>query len=575
MQAIANAWLQLLCKMITKVSQGALVQQTEKGNGDVIAIWPQGTKPTPCMIAASQRVLQQTSGEPHRNNPNQNLLAVPITLFDERRGALVLRLPKASEGDLQIAGQLAQWGQAFLQLLIHQQCNTGQQLLIRLLHQALVRPTLQESATAVVSELASCYGCERVSLGLLSKNGIQLLAVSHSASFDARRHELQLLRQAMEEATEQRLNLHSPPKDKESARGQILHAHDLLLQHTHLPAVHTLLLRNRNQIIGALALEETPEHPLSRQTLRLCEHLLALLSPLFAIKQQLAAGPFQQLARSCSHYLSQSLGPNHPRRKLAALVLASLTAMMFLPADYWVHGEATVEGTIKRALVAPQDGYLSTSNVRPGEQVKAGQLLAQLDDRDLRLERQKWASKLRQYNQSYDQALASFDRAQANILNAQVEQAQFQLQLLEEQLNRTRLYAPIGGYIVSDDISQSLGAPVEQGQVLFEVAPLNNYRVQLQIDERDITSVAERQPGRLVLTSLPGEKLNFRVTRITPLAESHQGRNFFRVEGELTAYSQLLRPGMTGSGKIMAGRHSLGWLWFHDILDWLRLSLWL
>lgn len=575
MQAIANAWLHLLCKMISKVSQGVLVQKTETSITDVIASWPEGTKPTPCMIAASRRVLQQAPDKQDRFSPDEGLLAVPIRLSSELEGALVLSLPEASQGDLQIAKRLAQWGQAWLQLLLHQQQNTHHQALIRLLSQALIRPSLRESATALASELANYCRCERVSIGLQSKKVFELLAISNTASFDARNNNLQLLRQAMEEAVEQRLNLHAPAQTKDVDSGLILHAHNQLLQHSGLPGAHTLLLRTPDQIIGAVTLEETPSKPLSPEILCWCEHLLTLLTPLFAIKQQLAVGSLQRLRHTCQQSLKQWLGPNHARRKLVALVVASLAALMWLPADYWVHGEATLEGTIKRALVAPQDGYLSTAHVRPGEQVKTGQLLAQLDDRDLRLERQKWASKLRQFNQNYDQALAHYDRAQANILSAQVEQAQLQLQLLEEQLNRTQLYAPIDGFIVSEDISQSLGAPVQQGQVLFEVAPLNNYRVQLQVDERDITAVAETQSGRLVLTSLPGEKLEFQVTRVTPLAESREGRNYFRVEGQLTAQSRLLRPGMTGSGKIMAGRYSLGWLWFHDIFDWLRLRLWL
>jgi hypothetical protein len=76
-------------------------------------------------------------------------------------------------------------------------------------------------------------------------------------------------------------------------------------------------------------------------------------------------------------------------------------------------------------------------------------------------------------------------------------------------------------------------------------------------------------------SSLPGEILDFTVTHITPISEVREGRNYFRVEAELTSESPLIRPGMTGSGRILAGRRSLGWIWFHDIWHWLRLTLWL
>jgi hypothetical protein len=59
--------------------------------------------------------------------------------------------------------------------------------------------------------------------------------------------------------------------------------------------------------------------------------------------------------------------------------------------------------------------------------------------------------------------------------------------------------ADFDGVVVLGDLSQSLGSPVEKGQVLFEVAPLNSYR-ELRVDERDIAEVAVGQRGPLLLT---------------------------------------------------------------------------
>jgi len=79
---------------------------------------------------------------------------------------------------------------------------------------------------------------------------------------------------------------------------------------------------------------------------------------------------------------------------------------------------------------------------------------------------------------------------------------------------------------------------------------------------------------------------------MTPLSEGSEGRNFFRVEAKFsvsekqveqsptqsstnsTELSQQLRPGMTGSAKIFIERRALGWIWFHDIWNWLRLAFW-
>jgi putative peptide zinc metalloprotease protein len=60
---------------------------------------------------------------------------------------------------------------------------------------------------------------------------------------------------------------------------------------------------------------------------------------------------------------------------------------------------------------------------------------------------------------------------------------------VDEHLERAQLRAPFESLVVSGDLSQSIGVPVERGKVLFEVAPLEAYRVILEVDERDIIMV--------------------------------------------------------------------------------------
>jgi multidrug efflux pump subunit AcrA (membrane-fusion protein) len=153
-------------------------------------------------------------------------------------------------------------------------------------------------------------------------------------------------------------------------------------------------------------------------------------------------------------------------------------------------------------------------------------------------------------------------------------QIQAQLDLLDYKLARTKLVAPFDGVVVSGDLSQALGAPVEKGQVIFEVAPLDAYRIILQVDERDITYLKEKQLGTLVLSSIPDEELYFTVKTITPVSTAKEGKNYFRVEAELEELSQNLRPGMEGVGKVKIGRENLFWIWTYKIINWFRLWVW-
>jgi multidrug efflux pump subunit AcrA (membrane-fusion protein) len=170
--------------------------------------------------------------------------------------------------------------------------------------------------------------------------------------------------------------------------------------------------------------------------------------------------------------------------------------------------------------------------------------------------------------------MAKRDFAQVRIMGARISQAQAEIALLDEQLSRSRIQAPFDGIIMSGDLSQSLGAPVERGQVLFEVAPLDAYRVIVQVDERDIGAIEIGQRGELALSSLPGEVFPLTINTITPVSTAKEGRNYFRVEAQVEKVSKRLRPGMEGVGKVEIGKRKLIWIWTHEMIDWMRLKLW-
>jgi RND family efflux transporter MFP subunit len=233
-----------------------------------------------------------------------------------------------------------------------------------------------------------------------------------------------------------------------------------------------------------------------------------------------------------------------------------------------------MEAAVKRAAVAPFNGYLKGAPVRAGDVVRKGQVLATLDDRELVLERLKWQSQEEQYAQQRAQALAGRNAAQIAIASAQMAQARAQMALLDEQLARTRVLAEFDGVVVTGDLSDSLGSPVERGKVLFEVAPLDAYRVVLQVDERDIADVRVGQRGQILLSAAPHTPIPFTVENITPVSTAREGRNYFRVEARLAETPERLRPGLEGVGKIEVERRLLVWVWTRQVIDWLRLQLW-
>ena len=269
-------------------------------------------------------------------------------------------------------------------------------------------------------------------------------------------------------------------------------------------------------------------------------------------------------------------GPRHPGLKLAAALLAAMLLVVgFWRTDYRVAARTVIEGSTQLAAVAPFDGFIAEAYVRAGDTVTKGQPLARLDDRDLRLERSRWLAEREQLQRKRQVAMAQGDRGAMGVLAAQIDQAEAQLALAEER-SRARSSPRRSTASSSPAISASRSARrSRQGKLLFEVAPLDGYRVVLQVDDRDIVRLADGQRGELVLSSLPGRALPFTVSPVTPVATQRDGRNVFRVEAALDGEPPRgLRPGMEGVGKVDVGQRSLLWIWTHGFVDWLRLALW-
>jgi multidrug resistance efflux pump len=239
-----------------------------------------------------------------------------------------------------------------------------------------------------------------------------------------------------------------------------------------------------------------------------------------------------------------------------------------------IASQALVEGAVQRAAVVPFAGYLRAAPARAGDVVKAGQVLAVLDDRDLLLEQSRWSSELEVSLRKEREAMAGGNAVEQRLAGAQANQARAQLDLAVSKLERVTITAPFDGTVVKGDLSQQLGSPLEQGKVLFELAPLDAWRVILKVDERDIDQVRVGAAGELVLASLPGQTLAFTVRKRTPVAVAEDGRNHFRVEAELGQSAPRLSPNMEGVGKIDAGHASPLWIWTRPLLDWLRLAWW-
>ena len=448
------------------------------------------------------------------------------------------------------------------------------QLLLELLSAAVGSRNYEAATRSFVTETATRLQCDRVSLGIVTNGRVEVTALSHSATFSQKTTLVGAIAGAMEEAFDQRQTVVVPPLP--TTPTQIRRAHDALARQFNSLALCSMPLTDDGLVVGVLTLERGAEQPFDRGMLEVLEALAAVLGPILDLKRRDARWLGGKAWESLRSQLAKLTGPRHVGFKLATLAAAALAACVALATgDYRVTAKTALEGAIQQAATVPFQGYLETAPVRAGDVVQAGQVLATLQDHELKLERLRWQSQRDQLAKEYRQVLADRDAAKVEIKAAELAQAEAQLALAADKLARIQIIAPFAGVIVSGDWSQRLGSPLEEGQVLFEVAPLNDYRVVLQVDDRDMAGLRIGQSGTLLLSSLPHDELSFAVTQITPVSMAKEGRNYFRVEARLTTPpSNRLRPAMEGVGKIAVDQRSLVWIWTHEVLDEARLKLW-
>jgi multidrug resistance efflux pump len=440
--------------------------------------------------------------------------------------------------------------------------------------QVLAATSLQSAAHRLVATLVHDWGCSRASIGLLDGHQLRLLAVSGIEIEQPQAELTQCLLGALNEAVEQGRCLAWPPGD-EPAQATGVWLEQQQLQRLVGGAVATVPLGAAGELIAAVCVERHAGAAWSAAEQAQLEQLLVLAAPALRWMHH-AQQPWH---RRCARELVQGWAAlrqpeRRTRRRLLTAGAAALAFVALVPLEHGVSGRARIEGAEQRALMAPVDGFVKAVHVRPGDRVQTGAPLVDLLDGDLRLERERWGSQLAQHENAYAAAMAKPDRAAASTSLSRISEAQAQLALVDDQLARARVVAPFDALVIQGDLSQSIGAPVRQGDTLLTLATTGHHRVIVEVDEVDIAAVQPGQGGQLSLSSLGFGSEPVIVERITPLARAVEGRNVFEVEARLVEPRADLRPGLLGRAELVVGHRPLLWAWTGHAWDRLRLAWW-
>jgi hypothetical protein len=554
--------------MLPGVTQGAVLN--DAGNESplvALAQWPAQQSVNQVLLETARQAFITDSVQSSMPDEKRLLLALPLQKL-QGQTRMVVAVDVADHVNRKaLIQQLLEWGQRWLKLLVAEQCGGDQTSYLPVLDQALQIESLQGAVTAVATTVAKQLDCQRLTIGVLENGHFALIGASYSSVLDRNSSVLSLIKQAMMVAVDQAASVFAS-RDDSNIPAELA---TLLKQSDARSATAMLLLDDRQQIFGVMLIESASSHDLPESVLKPLADTVKVLGPLLYLKWLQQQPLWKKLWLSLDQFKQRGLSRG---KLIAASCCLLLLALFIVPGEYRVTAKAQLEGRVQQSVVAPFDAYVEQSLSRAGATVREGELLARLDDDSLQLERQRWVNERDKFSKQYRKEFAALNHSETRILKAQMAQADARLQLLDDKLKRVDIIAPIDGIIISGDLSRSLGAPIEKGTVLFEVAPLDDYRLVLLIDERDIPHIEVGQQGRLTLTAQPGRELSFVVEEVATLFDQQDGVVRYRTEARLLDAPPTLRPGMGGVGKVSIGQRSLGWIAFHDLIDWLKLWLW-
>jgi len=241
-------------------------------------------------------------------------------------------------------------------------------------------------------------------------------------------------------------------------------------------------------------------------------------------------------------------------------------------------------------LSTEQPGRVTAIYVQEGDKVTVGQLLLEIDDerfqttveqrqaavrmQEIAIERQRTALENQRVQWQRMAELSarelidddSFDTATNNLRLAEIDlesgqeqlrQAQAQLAQTEDDLRKTKVYAPIDGTVTSLDIevgetaiSSSTNVP---GSSLMTIADTSSILTEVNVDEADIASIRIGQRVEIFAIAFPDDPVEGVIESIAvsaKVAEGEQGRSF-AVKIRITDTRGIeLRPGMSCRAEI-------------------------
>ena len=266
-----------------------------------------------------------------------------------------------------------------------------------------------------------------------------------------------------------------------------------------------------------------------------------------------------------------------PPAVAAFAVIAVLIS--FIPVPLTALAPAEITPMKPAPITSPLDGVVREIAVKPNQTVKAGELVAVLDDTAIRnrlvvAERALDIARADLQRATYKSFSDDASRMELQVLDARVREKAAEAVYLSELLGKLKLTAPHDGIAVFADPEEWRGKPVQVGERVMVIADPSFVDVTIYVAPEDVIDLEVGAEVTVYLHVSPLSSLDARITRASYEAlPAPDGKLAYWVRAELLPGHELPRIGLRGTAKVRAGQVSLAFYLLRKPLAFLRRTL--
>lgn len=244
--------------------------------------------------------------------------------------------------------------------------------------------------------------------------------------------------------------------------------------------------------------------------------------------------------------------------------------------------EATASGQVEPINVievkSKSSGQITEMTVETGSLVRRGQLLIQLDPRDVNQQLQQAeadltatraklevskAQKERNDKMYADKIITAqeYEASQLDYANSVASEIRSRsaVDIAKQRVEEADVRAPVAGTIIDKPVSlgqviASATNSASGGTILLKMADLTKVRVRALFNETDIGAVVPGQPATVTVDAYPDRPFGGIVEKIEPSAVIQSSVTMFPVLVTLDNREGLLKPGMNGEVMVLVER---------------------